>query len=446
MELYNVQLEQSVLSAIISGNGVWAKSGLDIQVSDFYAQRHQAIFNAVTQLRAQRMAYDSVMLREYLESRQELPSIGGLEYLGELLGVQPASKFVFESYVKRMKDFAMRRNLQRICQEGLDQLTDFDKPTDDLISETVSQLNNTNVSEKQLPSMDELLSEFATTLNAKENGFISPYINIGFTELSNKICLDKGELCVIAGRPAMGKSTLAQNILTFIEQTTHKPSVFFSLEMPSSLVVERLISAIGTVNLTRLRAGGRINPDDKGLSEKEHGSVLNAIQFINESKIIIDDTPRITVGAIRAKLNKIKFDHKELGVVVIDYLGLMGGISANNRVNDITEITGELKSMAKAFDCPIILLSQLNRGVESRPDKRPVMADLRDSGSVEQDADKVIAIYRDEVYNKDSKEKGIAEALILKNRNGETGTVRLGFEGQFSRFNELVPNYDFGGE
>ena len=153
MELYNVQLEQSVLSAIISGNGVWAKSGLDIQVSDFYAQRHQAIFNAVTQLRAQRMAYDSVMLREYLESRQELPSIGGLEYLGELLGVQPASKFVFESYVKRMKDFALRRNLQRICQEGLDQLTDFDKPTDDIISETVSQLNNTNVSEKQLPGI-----------------------------------------------------------------------------------------------------------------------------------------------------------------------------------------------------------------------------------------------------------------------------------------------------
>lgn len=444
MELYNVQLEQSVLSAIISGNGVWAKSGLDIQVSDFYAQRHQAIFNAVTQLRAQRMAYDSVMLHEYLESRQELPSIGGLEYLGELLGVQPASKFVFESYVKRMKDFAMRRNLQRICQEGLDQLTDFDKPTDDLISETVSQLNNTNVSEKKLPTMDELLCNFSDNLTAKREGTIQPFINIGFIELGNKICLDKGELCVIAGRPAMGKSTLAQNILTFIEQTTHKPSVFFSLEMPSSLVVERLISAIGTVNLTRLRSGGM--SDGKKLTEEEYSGIFTATKFLHESKIIIDDTPRITVGAIRAKLNKIKFDHKELGVVVIDYLGLMGGISANNRVNDITEITGELKSMAKAFDCPIILLSQLNRGVESRPNKRPVLADLRDSGSVEQDADKVIAIYRDEVYNKDSKEKGIAEALVLKNRNGEIGTVRLGFEGQFSRFNELIPNYDFGGE
>lgn len=433
MDLYNIELERSALSSLMSIEGLLEQSGLEILDGYFYAGKHKEIFNAIKSLHDSKQSYDVVMVHEYLESRQGLEAIGGEEYLADLLNNAPATKFNFESYVTRLKDLAKRREVKQIFQDNLAVIDDFDIPNQDLISNTIASLNASNVATGTQVTTRELCIDFFNLLNDKKNGKIEPYINTGFAELDNKLCLNRGDLCVIAGRPSMGKSTLAQNMLTFITQTTGKTGVFFSLEMPSMLVIERLTSAIGSVNLSHIKTGH--------LTGEEWDGATKAADFLGDVPLVIDDASNATVGEMRAKLNQIKHKQGKIGVVVVDYLGLMGGIS-KDPVNEIGEITKQMKAIAKDFDCPVLLLSQLNRSVEKNPDKRPRLSDLRDSGKIEQDADQVIALYRDEYYNKDSQQQGVAEAIILKNRNGVTGTVRLGFEGQYSRFTNLVPNFD----
>ncbi|OBX83872.1 hypothetical protein A9306_04350 [Moraxella atlantae] len=230
---------------------------------------------------------------------------------------------------------------------------------------------------------------------------------------------------IIAARPAMGKTTLAQNILLYAAHTTQKPCVFFSLEMSGKLIAKRFASAAG-INLSHLNTGD--------MSEEEWSVFSRVHQNLEKLPLIIYDTPRLTVADMRAKLNKIRHQHGQIGLVVVDYIGIIGGVDGDDLVNKIGNVTAQLKTIAQDFDCPVIALSQLNRGLESRPNKRPLASDLRDSGKIEEHADKILAIYRDEYYNQDTQEKGIAEFIILKNRNGATGTVKAIFEGHFSRF------------
>lgn len=443
MSIHNIELEKSILSTLMNHEDLLAESGVNLEPTDFYGERHKIIFSAIKALHNNNSGYDAVMVNDYLESESQLDAVGGSEYLADIL-MSSASKFNFKSYVERVQDLAKRRAAKDAFQLAIDSIdSKFDSHVETLVNDTIQNLNKINLGgDKEYTLAKDLTADFWTTFEAKERGEVEPFIDTGFVEFSNKLNLNKGDLCVIAGRPSMGKSTFAQNLLTYITKTTQKTGVFFSLEMPKVMVVERLVSAIGTVNLTTIKTGGKARPNNE--SREEYLSGISAgMHFLEELPIVIEDKAGITIGEIRSKLNVIRHKEGEIGVVVVDYIGLMGGIG-KDIVNDIGEITKQLKNMAKEFDCPIIALSQLNRSLENRPDKRPKAADLRDSGKIEQDADQIVAIYRDEVYHERSADNAdLAEAIILKNRNGVTGKVLLTFEGQYSRFCDFIAiNHD----
>lgn len=449
--LFNIEIEKSIISSLLSIDHLLAESGVDLQEEDFYANRNQTIFGAIKSLHNSKLGYDATMVLDFLEKRNQLETAGGEGYLTAMLNTMPASKFNFVSHVNRLKDLSQRRRVQALCSETMATVENSDKPIPDLISNVIGELSKSNQSNSDFYMAGDLCQGFLDNLNDKVKGKIEPFIDTGFPALNNKINLNPTDLMIIAARPSMGKSTLAQNILLYITEKTNKTGVFFSTEMARNLVMNRLISAVGTVNLGTIMSGGANN---KGMIDEaevnkgeptveEWGGITSGIAFLKDLPLIIDDKSQITVGEMRAKLNKIRHDKGEIGVVVVDYIQILGGISnSNNRVTATGDVTNGLKNIAKDFNCPVIALSQLNRGLESRPDKRPMMSDLRESGEIEQIADQIVAIYRDEVYNEKTEHKGVAEMIILKNRNGVKGTVRLGFEGKYSRFTNLMPSFD----
>lgn len=442
--MYNIDLEKSVLASLLTHEDIIATTGVELCEQDFYAGRHQVICRAVLALHNQGQSYDVVMVNDYLQSHNLLDD--SEEILGELLNNSPATMFNFVHHVERLQALHQRRNIKHTLQQALERIDDVAIDIDEHLNNTLEKLHVSSTPKQDYAFTADLCLEFYNQFHAKVKGEVEPFIDTGFAELDNKLMLNNGDLCVIAGRPSMGKSTLAQNILTYITHTTGKTGVFFSLEMPKNMVMERLISAIGSVSLSTIKSGGRNHADGQP-TESEFVGITNAISTLQNLPLVIDDTSSITVSQIRAKLNKIRHKQGEIGCVVVDYIGLMGGIG-KDVVNDIGVITTQLKAIAKDFDCPVVALSQLNRGLETRPDKRPKMSDLRDSGRVEQDADQIIGVYRGEYYlNESSKAeerenlRGRAEAIILKNRNGIVGTAHLGFQGEFSRFVNLV-NYE----
>lgn len=434
MNLYNIEIEKNVLASLMSIDNLLATTGVNLQVHDFYSVRYQQIFEAILALHHDDKPYDIVMINDYLQSRGE-----NLEdVLSEILQNGITAKFNFLAYVERLQDLSQRRKLKQVYQNALDDVINVETPITDLLNDTLAKLNNTDNVKTGYSLTAELCNGFLDDLHAKIKGDIEPYIDTGFLALNGKIMLSNGDLCVIAGRPSMGKSTLAQNILTYITHTTGDIGVFFSLEMSKKMVMDRLVSAMGGVSLATLKSGGK-NRADGQPSEQEWVGITNAMQTLKNLPLVIDDTPQISLGYLRATLNKISHQHGKVGVVVVDYIGLMAEANGKDLVNGIGQITATLKTIAKEFNCPVIALAQLNRDLEKRPDQRPRMSDLRDSGKIEQDADQIIGMYRAEYYKPDDASlKGKAEAIVLKNRNGVIGGVELGFQGEFSRFVNLV--------
>jgi replicative DNA helicase len=257
-----------------------------------------------------------------------------------------------------------------------------------------------------------------------------------FAELNNKTQgLQAGDLIIVAARPSMGKTTFAMNLAEGILFNEDLPVVVFSMEMPAESIVMRLLSSWGAINQTHLRSGQ--------MNEDEWAKMMNAIQHLQSKHLYIDDSTALPPSEMRSRCRRIAKNHDgRLGAIVVDYLQLMKVPSLDgNRVGEISEISRSLKALARELECPVIALSQLNRSLENRPNKRPIMSDLRESGAIEQDADLIMFIYRDEVYNENSDHKGVAEIIIGKQRNGPIGTIRLGFEGQFTRFINLTPEY-----
>ena len=257
-----------------------------------------------------------------------------------------------------------------------------------------------------------------------------------FEELNNKTQgLQAGDLIIVAARPSMGKTTFAMNLAESILFNTDLPVVVFSMEMPAESIVMRLLSSWGAINQTHLRSGH--------MNEDEWGKLSNAVAHLHNKKLYIDDSTALPPSEVRSRCRRIAKDNDgKLGMVMVDYLQLMKvpGLG-DNRVGEISEISRSLKALAREMNCPVVALSQLNRSLENRPNKRPIMSDLRESGAIEQDADLIMFIYRDEVYNENSDAKGTAEIIIGKQRNGPIGTVRLSFEGQFTRFGNLTPDF-----
>jgi len=439
---HSVEAEQAVLGGLMLENSEWDNVVDILLPEDFYRPEHQLIFQVMIKQSEASRPIDVVTLVESLDSLNELEAAGGLDYLSDLASGSRGTANI-KAYSEIIRERAIFRRLisvaNRIADNGYN-------PSGKMASEVLDEAEREvfNISderpqdggpvpinpllEKALDRIDEL---------AGSDGNLTG-VGSGYKDLDALTSgWQKSDLVIVAGRPSMGKTAFAMNLVEHAVLNYDKPVLVFSLEMPSESLIFRLLSSIGRIDQTKLRTGK--------LSEDDWPSFNKAAKALKDRPLFIDDSPSVSPTEMRARARRIAREHDgQLGMVVVDYLQLMQIKGTNeNRVTEISAISRSLKQLAREFDCPVIALSQLNRGLEQRPNKRPVMADLRESGAIEQDADLITFIYRDEVYNEDTPDKGVAEVIIGKHRNGPIGTVRLSFLGQFTRFeSHAPPRYD----
>lgn len=442
---HNLSMEQGVLVALMTVPQSFDKISEVLQEHDFYAARHKYIFRAISHLAQTDSPYDAVLVNDWLARQNLTVAAGGEEYLMQLMADSSSSVYNLEVYAEKIKEFAILRTLIQAGSEVLasayeskgrnvQEILDEAETKIFSIAEQHSSQNAgangprriTDVAANVLDKLEEL---------SKLDGNLTG-LSTGFVELDNKTYgMQNGDLIIVAARPSMGKTTFAMNLVESVLFNHNLPALVFSMEMPADSIAMRLISSFGKIHQGHLRSG-KMNSD-------EWAKVTGSILQLQEKGLYIDDSSALPPTEVRARARRVaKENGGKLGVIMVDYLQLMKvpGMG-DNRVGEISEISRSLKALAKEMNCPVIALSQLNRSLENRPNKRPVMSDLRESGAIEQDADLIMFIYRDEVYNKDSKEAGTAEIIIGKQRNGPIGTVRVAFEGVYSRFANLSPEY-----
>lgn len=455
---HSVEAEQAVLGGLMIDNNEWENVADVLLAEDFYRPEHQIIFQAMTNLSENRKPIDVVTIAESLDHQGELEAAGGLDYLSELVGSSRGTAN-FETYTEIIRNRAILRRLISAANEIADSCYNpKNKQTDEIVDDAEKKVFDINNERPRVVGPEHIKQIVARTVDrideiAGLDGDLTG-LSSGFVDL-DKITAgwQKSDLVIVAGRPSMGKTAFAMNLVENAIQLSDDPIVVFSLEMPAESLVMRMLSSLGRIDQTKLRTGQ--------LTEENWQGFNKAAGILNDKNLFIDDSPGVTPMEMRARLRRIhtrinagnskndqdgndKKAEKQIGMVVVDYLQLMQlKTTTENRVGEISEISRSLKLMAREFNCPVIALSQLNRGLEQRPNKRPVMSDLRESGAIEQDADLIAFIYRDEVYNEDSPDKGIAEVIIGKHRNGPIGAVRLSFLGQFTRFeSHAQPRYD----
>lgn len=448
MSYHNIDLEKSVLASLMSIENSLQHVISKIDSEDFVAERHKTIFRGIKALHNDGLPHDNVMLHDWLEANNLVKATGGDGYLAEILNESPSTLFNLPAYADRIAELAKYRAIDAQLVEAREALKAGETRLDDKVNSVVEKLVSaidTKKSGTGVKSVGDLMKPFFENLQAASRGEAIPFIPTGLTELDNRAPIQNGDLVVVGARPSMGKTTFGQTIVQNIVQnslytnehgeTKRKAGVFFSLEMTDDSVMQRFMSSMSTARLQSVRSGMDIKEDEwAGLMNTATNYEVNYPMFIESESLM-------TYHQMRTTLNRIRNTHGEIGVIMIDYLQIMGGIDGKDRVNALGEVTRHLKAFGKEFDCPVILLSQLNRSLESRPNKRPVMSDLRESGAIEQEADLIMFLYRDEVYNENTDHKGVAEVIVAKNRQGQVGTVRLAFEGQYSRFANLIPNY-----
>jgi replicative DNA helicase len=417
-------------------NTAWDKIADIVNEDDFYRRDHRRIFSAIAHQVEQQDPTDVVTLSDWLDKRKELDEVGGLTYLGKLAKNTPSAANIV-TYAQIVREKSVLRQLISVSNE---------------IASSCYQTEGRK-SEELLDNAEKLVFEIAEKGAKGRKSFVaikdllvkavdkidmlfqqdSPITGVptGFNDFDDMTSgLQKSDMIIVAGRPSMGKTTFAMNVAENIAIKTDAPVAIFSMEMPGEQLAMRLLSSLGRIDQHRVRTG-KLDDDD-------WPRLTSAVGLLAEAKMFIDDTPALTPNELRARARRLARENDGLGLIVIDYLQLMQVPGTDNRVNEISEISRNLKSLAKELNVPVVALSQLNRSLEQRPNKRPVMSDLRESGAIEQDADVIVFIYRDEVYNEDSSDKGTAEIIIGKQRNGPIGTVRLTFLGQYTRFENHI--------
>ncbi len=446
---HNIAMEQAVLAALMTISDAHEKISDLLNEKDFYAPRHQLIFKAIGHLALGSLPYDSMMVMDWLQGQHMLEQAGGEAYLAKILAESPASLYNLTAYAEKLREFAVLRDLIRVGGEMLNTAYDAkNRPAHEVIDEfesrifSISEQHNNRSSESgPLPINNVLKTVVHKIEELQESDSAITGVSTGFVELDNKTFgMQRGDLIIVAARPSMGKTTFAMNLVESVLFNADLPAVVFSMEMPADSIATRLISSYGAIDQGRLRSGK--------LDEGDWVRLTSTLGQLQGKHLYIDDSSALPPTELRSRCRRIaKMHGGNLGVIMVDYLQLMKvpGMG-DNRVGEISEISRSLKALAKEMNCPVVALSQLNRSLENRPNKRPVMSDLRESGAIEQDADLIMFIYRDEVYNKESKDMGTAEIIIGKQRNGPIGTVRLAFQGQFTRFTNLAPEYYRGDE
>jgi replicative DNA helicase len=428
----SVEAEQSVLGGLLLDNQSWDRIADILTADDFYRREHRLIFNAIAALCEESSPADVVTVSEWLERSGELEHAGGLAYLGSLANNTPSAANIV-AYAAIVRENSVMRELVRAAGEisssayapegrSANELLDF-------AEKRIMDISEKGHRRGDFQPLNTLLSKAVDRIDTlfRSKSSITG-VATGYTDLDDMTSgLQPSDLVIIAGRPSMGKTSLAMNIAENAAVGNKIPVAVFSMEMPGTQLALRMMASLGRINAHRVRTG-KLDDDD-------WPRLTSAVSLLNEAPIFIDDSPGLTPMELRARARRLKRENG-LGMIIVDYLQLMQSTERNeeNRATEISNITRALKGLAKELDVPVIAMSQLNRSVESRTDKKPVMSDLRESGAIEQDADVILFIYRDEVYNKDSPVKGTADIIIAKQRNGPIGEVRLTFLGEYTRF------------
>ncbi|WP_414702920.1 replicative DNA helicase [Porticoccus hydrocarbonoclasticus] len=436
---HSIEAEQAVLGGLMLSNSGFDAVASLISDKDFFASDHQLIFQTMRQLNAEQKPLDIITLSEALQNNRQLDQIGGSSYLVELSNNTPSSANI-NAYAQIVLERSIIRQLitaaSDIVKKGYNPLGwDSNK----LLAEAEKRLVaiiESRPNQGGFLSVNELLKEVVERIDQLFNSDADiTGLSTGFADLDEKTSgWQPSDLVIVAGRPSMGKTSFAMNMAEHAVLHQEKPVLVFSMEMPASQLIMRMMSSLGKIDQTKLRAGN--------LSEDDWPRLSSAASRLKDRPLFIDDTPGITPMELRNRVRQVTREHGEPGMILVDYLQLMSGsVATENRTNEISQISRELKNIAREFNCPVIALSQLSRNLENRPNKRPINSDLRESGAIEQDADVVVFIYRDEVYNEESPDKGVAEIIIGKQRNGPIGTCKLTFLGKYTRFENLARDY-----
>jgi replicative DNA helicase len=441
---HSLQAEQAVLGGLMLDNTAWDKVADHVVEEDFYRRDHRLIFRAIAELAQRSSPFDAVTLSEWLGQNNLLDDVGGLSTLGALVQGTPSAANI-QAYADIVREHSVLRQLITVGNEiaGSAFITEG-RSSGELLEQAEQRVFRIAERGKRgqrgfrsIRSLLEAAVDRIDKLFQQDEPLTG--VSTGFADLDEMTAgLQPSDLIIVAGRPSMGKTTLAMN---FAENAAirHKvPVAIFSMEMPGEQLALRMMSSLGHIDQHKIRTG-KLDDDD-------WPRLTSAVSLLDSAPLFIDDTPALSPTEMRARARRLKREH-DIGMIVIDYLQLMQVPGTReNRTTEISEISRNLKALAKELDVPVVALSQLNRGLEQRTDKRPVMSDLRESGAIEQDADLILFIYRDEVYHEDSPHKGKAEIIIGKQRNGPIGTRLLTFRGQFTRFENYADDVYTGGE
>ncbi len=435
----SIEAEQSVIGGLMLDKNAWDKIGDVLTEEDFYRRDHRLIFRAIASMSTVGDPCDVITLSEWLNKQDLLEDAGGLAYLGTLAKNTPSAANI-KAYAAIVRERSVLRQLISVGNEISNSAYQTEgRSTEELLDgaeREVFKIAEMGARGKKtvIPIRDLLTKavDRIETLFQQDNPITG--VPTGWTDFDEKTSgLQKSDLIIIAGRPSMGKTSFAMNIAENAAIKSKLPTVIFSMEMPGEQLAMRMFSSLGRIDQHKVRTGK--------LDDEDWPRLTSAVSLLAEAPMFIDDTPALSPNELRARARRIKREHG-LGLIIIDYLQLMQVHGTKeNRTNEISEISRSLKALAKELEVPVVALSQLNRSLEQRPNKRPVMSDLRESGAIEQDADVIAFIYRDEVYNEDSPDKGIAEIIIAKQRNGPIGTTRLTFIGQYTRFENYVHDF-----
>lgn len=433
---HSIEAEQSLIGSLLIDNSAWERIDGLVQSEDLYRDEHRRIFRHIAALINAGKPADAITVAERIDQDGESEKTGGLAYLGEMAANTPTAANIIR-YAEIVRERAVCRRLVTVGDSisarafntrGMDIHEIMDQSERELFA-VCEDAAGTTEAPADITSILHEVVEHVQEAADRDDPFGLTGVATGYTEVDQMTAgLQSGDLIIVAGRPSMGKTSFALNIAEHVAINAGLPVLVFSMEMPKKQLGIRLTSSVGRIDHQNLRTGR--------LKEEEWGRMSFALGKLNQASIHIDDAGGLTAGEIRSRARRHARSLKtRLGLIVIDYLQLMSAMkTGENRATEISDMTRALKALAKDLGCPIILLSQLNRSVEQRPNKRPVMSDLRESGAIEQDADLIFFIYRDEVYNSESIDKGIAEIIIGKQRNGPIGTVKLTFLGAYTRF------------
>ena len=431
-----IEAEQAVLGGLMLSPESINHLGDLLTDADFYLQAHRVIYKAIIELSEKNQPYDAITISEWMQANNLANQVGGTEYLIDLVSQTPSAANI-KAWAEIVREKSILRQMieagTMIINNGFDpdgrEIRELLADAEQSVFKIAEQ--GARAKKSFVAIKDAAKEAYEQIVKRYDNQGSLSGLPSGFKELDEMTSgLQKQDLIILAARPAMGKTTLALNIAEYAALKTKKAVAVYSMEMSAGQLAQRLLSSIGRINANNLRSGS--------LQDEDWSRLTMSIKMLTESKIFIDDTPAMSPQELAFRARRLKREH-DLGLIVVDYLQLMQ-VPGNkeNRATEISEISRSLKALAKELDIPIIALSQLNRGLESRTDKRPIMSDLRESGGIEQDADIIMFIYRDDYYHKDSAEKGLAEVIIAKHRNGPVGVVPMRFEANTTRFADLT--------